>query len=208
MGIWSPRQPSSFSSLALLQDSSGVFFYPTSFLPWGLQPKQWWLPFSSSVTSNSETPSTIAHQAPLSMRFSRQEYWSGVPFPSPGDLPDPGKELGSPELAGRFFYHWATREAQNGTGGLIKIRGGRICAKLAVKVEGQPCPSEEALKSLLMKVKEESEKAGLKLNIQKTKIMASAPITSWQTDGETMQMVTDFIFWSSRICRWWLQPWN
>ena len=56
--------------------------------------------------------------------------------------------------------------------------------------------SEEELKRLLMKVKEESEKAGLKLNIQKTKIMASGPITSWQIDGETMQTVTDFIFWS------------
>ena len=54
--------------------------------------------------------------------------------------------------------------------------------------------SEEELKSLLMKVKEESEKAGLKLNIQKTKVMASGPITSWQIDGETMEKVTDFIF--------------
>ena len=54
--------------------------------------------------------------------------------------------------------------------------------------------SKEELKSLLMKVKEESEKAGLKLNIQKTKIMASIPITSWQTDGEMMETVTDFIF--------------
>ena len=54
--------------------------------------------------------------------------------------------------------------------------------------------SEEELKSLLMKVKEESEKAGLKLNIQKTKIMASCPITSWQIDGETVQIVADFIF--------------
>ena len=54
--------------------------------------------------------------------------------------------------------------------------------------------SEEKLKSLLMKVKEESEKVGLKLNIQKTKIMASDPITSWEIDGETMDMVSDFIF--------------
>ena len=53
---------------------------------------------------------------------------------------------------------------------------------------------QEELKSLLMKMKEESEKAGLKLNIQKTKIMASGPITSWQVDGETMEIVTDFIF--------------
>ena len=59
--------------------------------------------------------------------------------------------------------------------------------------------SEEELKSLLMKVKEESEKAGLKLNIQKTKIMASSPITSWQIDGKTMEIVTDFIFLDSKI---------
>ena len=55
--------------------------------------------------------------------------------------------------------------------------------------------SEEELKSLLMKVKEESEKAGLKLNIQKTKILASGPITSWQIDGETLETVADFVFW-------------
>ena len=58
---------------------------------------------------------------------------------------------------------------------------------------------EEELKSLLMKVKEESEKVGLKLNIQKTKIMASSPIPSWQTDGETMKTVTDFIILGSKI---------
>ena len=59
--------------------------------------------------------------------------------------------------------------------------------------------SEEELKSLLMKMKEESEKAGLKLNIQKTKIMASSPITSWQIDGETMETVTEFILGDSKI---------
>ena len=59
--------------------------------------------------------------------------------------------------------------------------------------------SEEELKKLLMKVKEESEKTGLKLNIQKANIMASGPITSWQTDGETMETVTDFIFLGSKI---------
>ena len=59
--------------------------------------------------------------------------------------------------------------------------------------------SEEELKSLLIKVKEESEKVGLKLNIQKTKIMASGPITSWQIDGETMKTVTDFFFLGSKI---------
>ena len=67
----------------------------------------------------------------------------------------------------------------------------------------------EELKSLLMKVKEESEKAGLKLNIQKTKIMASGPITPWEIDGETVETVSDFIFLGSKNhCRWWLQPWN
>ena len=58
--------------------------------------------------------------------------------------------------------------------------------------------SEEELKSLLMKIKEESQKAGLKLNIQKTKIMASGPIISWQIDGETIETVTDFIFWAPK----------
>ena len=59
--------------------------------------------------------------------------------------------------------------------------------------------SEEELKSLLMKMKEKSEKVGLKLNIQKTKIMASSPITSWETDGETVETVSNFIFWGSKI---------
>ena len=59
--------------------------------------------------------------------------------------------------------------------------------------------SEEELKSLLMKVKEENEKVCLKLNIQKTKFMASGPITSWEIDGETVEIVSDFIFWSSKI---------
>ena len=65
--------------------------------------------------------------------------------------------------------------------------------------------SEEELKSLLTKVKEESEKVGLKLNIQKTKMIASGPITSWQTAEET---VSDCIFFGSKITAWWLQPWN
>ena len=59
--------------------------------------------------------------------------------------------------------------------------------------------NEEELKSVLMKVKEESEKVGLKLNIQKTKIMASGPITSWEIDGETVETVSDFVFWGSKI---------
>ena len=68
--------------------------------------------------------------------------------------------------------------------------------------------SEEELKSLLMKVKEESEKVGLMLNIQKTKIMAPRPIISWQIDGETVEIVADYFFGLQNHCRWWLQPWN
>ena len=67
---------------------------------------------------------------------------------------------------------------------------------------------EEELKSLLMKVKEEREKVGLKFNIQKTKIMASGPITSWKIDGETVQTVTDLFLGLRNDCRWWQQPWN
>ena len=92
-------------------------------------------------------------QAPLSMGFSRQEYWSGLPCPPPGDLPDPGIEPRS----------------------------------LALQADSLQ------LINLLMKVKEESEKVGLKLNIQKMKIMASGPITSWEIDGEIVETVADFI---------------
>ena len=68
---------------------------------------------------------------------------------------------------------------------------------------------EEELKSLLMKVKDESETVGLKLNIQKTKITVSGPITSWQLDGETVETLTDFNFFGlQNHCRWWLQPCN
>ena len=68
--------------------------------------------------------------------------------------------------------------------------------------------SEEELKSLLMNMKEESEKVGLKLNIQKTKIMASSPITSWQIDGETVETMSDYFSGLQNHCRWWLHPWN
>ena len=68
--------------------------------------------------------------------------------------------------------------------------------------------SEEELKSLLIKVKEESEKVGLKLNIQRTKIMASGPIISWQIDGETMETDRLCFLGLQNHCRWWLQPWK
>ena len=80
----------------------------------------------------------------------------------------------------------------------IKIAGRNI-NNLRYTEDTTLMTENKELKSLLMKVKEESEKVGLKLNIQKTKIMASGPITLWQIDGETMGTVTDFIFWGSKI---------
>ena len=81
----------------------------------------------------------------------------------------------------------------------IKIAGRNINNLRYADDTSLMAESEEELKSLLMKVKEESEKAGLKLNIQKTKIMASSPITFWQTDGEAMETVTDFIFLGPQV---------
>ena len=94
-------------------------------------------------------------------------------------------------------------EAQAG----IKIAGRHINNLRYTDDTRLMAESKEELKSLLMKVKEESEKVGLKLSIQKTKIMASGPITSWQIDGETMETVTDFILGGlQNHCRWSLQP--
>ena len=86
-------------------------------------------------------------------------------------------------------------EAQDG----IKVAGRNINNFRYADDATLMAESEEELKSLLMKVKEENEKFGLKLNIQKTKIMASAPITSWEIDGETVETVSDFIFLGSKI---------
>ena len=100
---------------------------------------------------------------------------------------------------------WNARldEAQAG----IKVAGRNI-NNLRYADDTTLMAESEELKSLLMKVKEESEKVGLKLNGQKTKIMASGPITSWQIDGETVETVIDFIFGElQNYCRWWLWPW-
>ena len=117
---------------------------------------------------------------------------------------------------GRFFTIWATREAPCGL--LLIIIAGLDEAQARIKIAGRNinnlryaddttfmAESEEKLKSLLMKVKVENENVGLKLNIQKTKIMASGPITSWEIDGET---VADYFSGLQNHCRWWLQPWN
>ena len=94
-------------------------------------------------------------------------------------------------------------EAQSG----IKIAGRNINNLRYADNTNLMAESEE-LKSLLMKVKEGSEKVGLKLNIQKTKIMASGPITSWHIDRETVETVTDYFSGLQNHCRWWFQPWN
>ena len=103
---------------------------------------------------------------------------------------------------------WNARldEAQAG----IKIAGRNINNLRYTNNTTLMAESEEELKSFLMKVKEESEKVGLKLNIQKTKIMASGPITSWQMDGETVETVAGWLYflWLQNHFRWWLQPWN
>ena len=95
-------------------------------------------------------------------------------------------------------------EAQAG----IKIDGRNI-NNLRYADDTTLMAESKELKSLLMKVKEESENVGLKLNIQKTKIIASSPITSWQLEGETMETVTRLYFLGlQNHSRWWLQPWN
>ena len=142
------------------------------------------------------------------MGFSRQEYWSGLPLLSPGDLPNNGFQIGKGVRQGCILSHclfnlyaeyimqnFGLDEAQAG----VKIAGRNI-NNLKYAYDTTPmAESEEELGNLLMKVKEESKKAGLTLNIQKMKIMASSPITSWQIDGETRETVTDFIFFGSKI---------
>ena len=95
---------------------------------------------------------------------------------------------------------WITSQNQDAWGSINNLRYADDTTLTA---------ESEELKSLLMKVKEESEKAGLKLSVKKTKIMASGPITSWQIDGETLETVIDFILGGlQNYCRWWLQPWT
>ena len=102
------------------------------------------------------------------------------------------------------MWNAGLEEAQAG----IKIAGRNINNPRYADDTTLMAESEEKQMSLLMKVKKESEKADLKLNIPKTKIMASGSITSWQIDGETMETVTNYFLGLQICCRWWLQPWN
>ena len=201
---------------------------------------------------------TVAHQAPLSVGFPRQEYWSELPFPSAGDLPNPGIEPRSPSLQAdsllpettncgiqdhltcllRNLYAGqdTTVRTRHGTTDWFKIGEGVhqdyilspcLCnfyveyimwnaglneSQAGIKTAGRNinslkyaddatliAESEEELNSLWMRLNEKNEKAGLKLKAQKTKIMASGPITLWQIDGGTMEIVTDFILGGSKI---------
>ena len=108
------------------------------------------------------------------------------------------------------MWNTSLDEAQAGikiAGRNIKIAGRNI-NNLRYSDDTTLMSESEELKSLLMKVKEESEKVGLKLNIQKTKIMASSPITSWEIDGETVETVSLLSGGLQNHCRWCLQPWN
>ena len=104
------------------------------------------------------------------------------------------------------YIMWNARLGKTQAG--IKIAGRSINNLRYADYTTITAESKEELKSLVMKVEEESEKAGLKLNVQKTKIMASGPIPSWQVARETMETVTYFILGPPNHCRWWLQPWN
>ena len=134
------------------------------------------------------------------MGFSRPEYGSGLPFPSPGDLPDWIEPM-SPALQADALPSEPPGKPSCKMPDWIKYKlESRLPGEISITSDMQMTPeSEDPLKSLLMKVKEESEKVDLKLNIQKTKVTASSSITSWQIDGETMETVTDLIFLGSKI---------
>ena len=113
--IWWCRVPSLATSLGMWPSYKLIWCpdqgrTPDAWIPHTGGKKKWkcWL---FSCVQLFATPWTVAHQAPLCMGFPRQEYWTGLPFPSLGDLSDPGIESVSPALAGRFFYHWVTRKA-------------------------------------------------------------------------------------------------
>ena len=160
---------------------------------------------------------TVDLQVSLSMGFFRQEYWSGLPFHSPGDLPNPGIKPTFPKLAGRFFTTKPPGKPHftclfNLYAEYIKRDAGLDESQAGIKIAGRninnprytddttlTAESEEELKYLLIQVKKESEKAGLKLNIQKAKVIASGPITSWQVEWGKLETVIDFILLCSKI---------
>ena len=144
------------------------------------------------------------------MGFSRQEYWSGLPFLSPGDLPNQGSNPGLPHCRGILY------QLRHKGSPYIMRNAGLDEAQVGIRTVGRNinklryadnttlrAESEEKLKSLLMKVKEESEKVGLKLKIQKTKIMASSPrhfmANRWRNNGNSGRL---YFFGLQNHCSW------
>ena len=126
---------------------------------------------------------TVAHQSPLFMGFSRQEYWSGAAIPF--------STYASPQTVPNIWFSTAAQRLS-----FLQYEKDINVLAIGIFLTQLFFLGEEELKSLLIKVKEENEKVGLKLNIQKTEIMASGPITSWEIDGETVETVSGFIFWA------------
>ena len=155
------------------------------------------------VWEDDQTPSTKAHPRPCCRNAS---VWLDTAFPAP-DRPDGAQHISLCTWSlGYFLLMDKMWEGQKVIWWLTwsdNINNLRYADDTTLMAE-----SDEDLKSLLMKVKEESEKVGLKLNIQKTKIMASGPITSWEIDGETVETVRLYFLGLQNHYRWWLQPWN
>ena len=153
------------------------------------------------------TPSLPAHSYPLLLkeRSGKCLVTSRVKFKA-GKGVHQGCIL-SPSLFNLYaeYIMWNARLDEAHAG--LKIAGRNI-SNLRYADDTTLMAESKELKSLLMKVKEESEEVGLKLDIQKTKIMAPGPITLWQIYGETMETVTDYFLGLQNQCRWWLQPWN
>ena len=160
---------------------------------------------SYPVLSNSLQPHEL--YSPWNSPQARILEWVAFPFSRGSSQPRDLTLVSC--IAGGFFAVWAAREALYTENLMWNARLDEAQAGIKIAIRNIKnlrhadnttlmAKSEEELKSLLMKVKEESEKVGLKLNIQKTKIMASSPITSWQIDGETMETGTDFIFLGSK----------
>ena len=163
-----------------------------------------WTLFLSPVTSTAEfcfcTGSIPSFFLELFLHWSPEAYWI------PTDLGSSSFSILSFCLFILFMgLPWIKFHCHE-TG--IKIAGRNINNLRYADNTTLMAESEHELKSLLMKVKEESEKVGLKLNIWKTKIMASGPIASWEIDGERVESVRLYLFGLQNHCRWWLQPWN
>ena len=194
------------NSSKLVMEYKAVYCHP-AYLPYMQSGVEW---KSLSCVQLFATTWTATCQAPLSMGFSKQEHWSGLPYPFQGIFPT---QKSNPSLlhCRQILYCLSHQGSQNvhaeyimwqamldDSWAVIKIPRRNINNLRYADDTTLMAESEEELKSLLMKVKEKSGKAGLKLSFQKGMITASGPITSWQVDAEKVEAVTDFIFWPSK----------